>query len=353
MPAPRNALFASASAAAPDSVEDVISVGNRLLKGPGAGRAAALENSPTALRVHLFRECLHLTVGASKVHLYGQDSMTIGPHSLGPVEDIPLGNLPSADPTLLGKAPLEVAVFEIRFTAHAGEITPETAAALRDELVENTGVDYPTIQPTVQQQMRIDFGANGVSQVAAESRGWQIVSADGAAHITLMPDVLIIQLNRYERWSTSMKAPITVLVESLGRLIKPSLVHRIGLRYVDRFHDSGFDSAAAWRGRIDDTLLGPVLNPAFGGSVRGAQQQVEIRLDDHHGALLRHGPVHDDAGKCVQYLLDTDVFRHSSFTFDVREVVVSAERLNRTALSLFQASVTETYLKELREGGEA
>ena len=162
-----------------------------------------------------------------------------------------------------------------------------------------------------------------------------------------------MQINRYERWRTSMKAPLTVLVESLGRLIKPSLVHRIGLRYVDRFHDSGFDSATAWRGRIDDTLLGPVLNSAFGDSVRGAQQQVEIRLDDHHGALLRHGPVRDDAGKCVQYLLDTDVFRHSSFAFDVREVIVSAERLNRTALSLFQASVTDTYLKELREGGEA
>lgn len=278
--------------------------------------------------------------------------MTLDPHTLHPAEDIPLGDLPSADPTLLGNAPLEVAVIEIRYTAPAGEIAPEAAAAVRDELVEYTGVDYPSIQPAVQQQMRIDFGANGASQVAAESRGWQIGSADGAAHITLMPDILIMQINRYERWSTSMKAPLTVLVESLGRLIKPSLVHRIGLRYVDRFHDSGFDSAAAWRGRIDDTLLGPVLNPAFGNSVRAAQQQVEIRLDDHHGALLRHGPVRDDTGKCVQYLLDADVFRHSSFTFDVREIVISAERLNRTALSLFQASVTDTYLKELREGGE-
>ena len=277
--------------------------------------------------------------------------MTIDPHTLHPAEDIPLGGLPPADPTLLGNAPLEVAVVEIRYSAPVGEIAPEAAAALRDDLVANTGVDYPSIQPTVQQQMRIDFGANGVSQVAAESRGWQIVSADGSGHITFMPDILIVQVTRYERWRTSMKGPLTVLLESLEKLLRPSLVHRIGLRYVDRFHDSGFESAAAWRGRIDDTLLGPVLNRAFGDSVRGAQQQVEIRLDDHHGALLRHGPIRDDAGKCVQYLLDTDVFRHSSFTFDVREVVVSAERLNRTALSLFQSSVTETYLKELREGG--
>lgn len=286
------------------------------------------------------------------MHLYGQDAMTIDPHTIRPTEDTPLGGLPPADPMLLGNAPLDVAVIEIRFTAPTAEIAPQAAAALRDELVENTGVDYPTIQPTVQQQMRIDLGANGASQVAMESRGWQIASADGARHITLMPDILIVQINRYERWRTSMKAPLTVLVESLGRLIKPALVHRIGLRYVDRFQDSNVDSAAGWRDRIDDTLLGPVLNPAFGGKVHGAQQQVEIRLDDHHGALLRHGPVRDDTGRCVQYLLDTDVFRHSSFTFDVREVVGSAERLNRTALSLFQASVTDTYLKELREGSK-
>lgn len=277
--------------------------------------------------------------------------MTIDPHAPYPAEDIPLGDLPSADPTLLGNAPLEVAVIEIRYTSSASEISPETAAAFRDKLVENTGVDYPNIQPTVQQQMRIDFGANGVSQVAAESRGWQIASANGTL-ITLMPDILIMQINRYERWSTSVKPPLTVLVESLAQLVKPSLVHRIGLRYVDRFHDSGFDSAAAWHGRIHDTLLGPVLNPDFGARVQGAQQQVEIRIDDHHGALLRHGPVRDDSGKCVQYLLDTDVFRHSSFTFDPGQVVISAERLNRTALSIFQSSVTDTYLKELQTGGE-
>lgn len=72
------------------------------------------------------------------MHLYGQDSMTIDPHTLRPAEDVPLGAA-SADPTLLGNAPLEVAVIEIRYTARTDEITPEVAAAFRDDLVENTG----------------------------------------------------------------------------------------------------------------------------------------------------------------------------------------------------------------------
>jgi hypothetical protein len=44
---------------------------------------------------------------------------------------------------------------------------------------------------------------------------------------------------------------------------------------------------SAWQGKIDDALLGPVLNKVFGDMVCGAQQQVEIKLDDHHGALLQ------------------------------------------------------------------
>lgn len=265
-------------------------------------------------------------------------------------DDVPLGNLPPADATMLVKAPLEAAVIEVRFTAAVAEISPADAAALRDALAEGTGTDYPGIQPAFQQQVQIDFGTQGVSSVREQSKGWQISSATGASRVTLMPDVLIMQIGEYERWSTSMKTPLGILLATLERLVEPSLVHRIGLRYIDRFQDPECDSVSSWKGRIDAALLGPVLNEAFGDKVRGAQQQIEIALDDHHGALLRHGPVPDAASKSVQYLLDTDVFRHSTFEFNAAAVLASASRLNRTALSLFQASMTEDYLRQLREG---
>jgi uncharacterized protein (TIGR04255 family) len=267
-------------------------------------------------------------------------------------DDIPLGGLPPADAAMLAKAPLEVAIIEVRFTAAVAEVSPTDAASLRDALAEGTGRDYPAIQPAFQQQVQIDFGAQGVSRVNEQAKGWQIAAANGASIITLMPDVVIMQISEYERWSTSMKAPLSILLESLERLLEPSLVHRIGLRYIDRFQDRACDSVSAWQGKIDDGLLGPVLNKVFGDMVRGAQQQIEIKLDDHHGALLRHGPICDEGSKSVQYLLDTDVFRHSTFEFDVTEVLYSAERLNRTALSLFQAAMTDDYLRQLRDGAQ-
>lgn len=262
--------------------------------------------------------------------------------------NLPLGGLPPADSSMLAKAPLEVAVIEVRFTAAVAEISPTDAATLRDALAEGTGKDFPAIQPAFQQQVQIDFGGQGTSHVSQQSKGWQIATSNGTSRVTLMPDVVIMQIGDYERWSTSMKAPLRILLESLERLVEPSLVHRVGLRYIDRFQDEACNSVSSWQGKIDDALLGPVRNKVFGDMVRGAQQQIEIRLDDHHGALLRHGPICDEASKSVQYLLDTDVFRHSTFEFDAEEVLHSAERLNRTALSLFQAAMTDDYLRQLR-----
>jgi hypothetical protein len=86
--------------------------------------------------------------------------------------------------------------------------------------------------------------------------------------------------------------------------------------------------------------------------VRQAQQQVEVTLDGRHGALLRHGPIHDQSSKSVNYLLDLDVFAHAASPFNPAEVVDAAERLNRTALSLFQACVSAAYLKSLQGEGE-
>jgi len=264
------------------------------------------------------------------------------------IADVPLGGLPPADSTMLADAPLEVAIVEVRFSAAFAEVSAAAASTIRDALADSTGKDFPTIQPALQQQVQIDFGAQGLSHLNEQSRGWQLVSANGGTRVTLMPDVLIMQVGDYERWSSSMKRPLATLLASLTKTINPSLVHRVGLRYIDRFQDDTCDSVSSWQGKIDDALLGPVLNKVFGDKVRGAQQQVEISLDDHHGALLRHGPVYDATKRTFQYLLDTDVFNHAAFEFDTERVLYVAERLNRTALALFQAATSDNYLRSLQ-----
>jgi uncharacterized protein (TIGR04255 family) len=267
------------------------------------------------------------------------------------VADVPLGGLPSADKTLLTSAPVEVAICEVRFTSSQSAVLVETAERIRDALAETLDVDLPGIQPATQGTMQINFNSGGASWSGDQAKGWQITSADGQYSATVFPTSVLWQVNVYERWSRSMRAPLEVLLGALATDLAPSLVQRVGLRYINRFIDSSCKTIRDWDGKIDQTLLGPLANPVFGAMVAGAQQQVEISLDGRHGALLRHGPIPDQASKSVNYLLDVDVFASAATSFEQGEVLEAAKKLNRTALSLFQACVSGDYLKSLQRGG--
>lgn len=264
------------------------------------------------------------------------------------ISTVPLGGLPAADTTPLANAPLDVAIIEVRFTSDLAEVPVEMAARLRDRLGAALDADFPSIQPATQGTMEFNLSAGGASWSGDQTKGWQVSSSDGQRVATVFPGSLIWQVGAYERWKASMRAPLEVLLSQVEVDIVPSLVQRIGLRYVDRFADPGCRTLQDWRGKIDDALLGPIRNIVFGSMVRNAQQQVEVVLDGRHGALLRHGPIYDQSLNRVDYMLDLDVFSHASTSFEASDVVEVAERLNRTALSLFQACLSAQYLKSLQ-----
>jgi uncharacterized protein (TIGR04255 family) len=262
----------------------------------------------------------------------------------------PLGGLPSADKTLLATAPVELATCEVRFTSAQSSVSVETVERIRDDLAKTLDIDLPNIQPATQGMMQVNFQAGGASWSGDQAKGWQVSTAEGQHSATVLPGSVIWQVGTYKRWSLSMRAPLEVLLGAIAADLSPSLVHRIGVRYVNRFADPSCKALSDWTGKIDPTLLGPLGNSVFGKKVTGEQQQVEIALDGRHGAVLRHGPVPDQASKTVNYLLDLDVFANASTSFRETEVLGTAERLNRSALSLFQACVSVDYLKSLQVG---
>ena len=266
------------------------------------------------------------------------------------VTDGPLGGSPSADKTMLATAPVEVAICEVRFTSAQPSVSVETVERIRDALAKTLDVDLPNIQPATQGMVQVNFQVGGASWSGDQTKGWQVSSADGQHSATVLPSSVIWQVNAYKRWSLSMRAPLEVLLGTIAADLSPSLVHRIGVRYVNRFADPSCKALRDWNGKIDATLLGPLGNSVFGKKVTGEQQQVEIALDGRHGAVLRHGPIPDQASKTVNYLLDLDVYANAAAPFRASDVLGTAERLNRTALSLFQACVSVDYLKSLQVG---
>jgi uncharacterized protein (TIGR04255 family) len=263
----------------------------------------------------------------------------------------PLAGLPPADRTLLVRPPLELAVLEVRFVADASDIAVDVALTAQERLAD-LGHVYARLERAQENRIEIQMqpGAAPVSQVQSIAQGWQLHAADGSGHITLLPGAVVLQTSRYERWSVTLRPVLEVLVGVAEEFLAPSVVDRIGLRYVDRFVDAGARTPAAWRGRIQPDLLGPACHPVFGAHVRGAQQQVELALGAAQGALLRHGPFADPAvGGAISYLVDIDVYDAESSRFRTADLVHRAEVLNRTAASLFQATLTREYLRTLQQ----
>jgi uncharacterized protein (TIGR04255 family) len=272
--------------------------------------------------------------------------------------------LAPADRTLLVEPPLELAVVEVRFTSDALDVESTVAFALREALA-GVGHGYPRMERAQENRVEIHMdpaaAAKPQTRVEQFARGWQLHAADGASTVTVLPGAIVLQTRRYERWSATLRPAVFAMLEVVGSHLGPALVTRIGLRYVDRFADSSA-TVATWSGRISPHLLGVVEHPVFGTHVRSAQQQVEMSLGPAHGAILRHGPFSDAAvGGAISYMVDIDVFDAESTTFDPESLTVRAEILNRTAVTLFQATLTREFLVELQgaktdttaEGGAA
>lgn len=263
----------------------------------------------------------------------------------------PLAGLPPADRTVLARSPLELTILEVRFVADSDDVPAELALRARERLAA-LGYSYGDLQRAQEGRVEIDMqpGAEPKSSVHQLAHGWQLHAADGSGgQITLMPGAVVLQTTRYDRWSVTLRPALEALLVVTEDVLMPSVVNRIGLRYVNRFVDAEARTPADWSGRIHESLLGAATHPVFDAHVRGAQQQLELSLGDAQGALLRHGPFVDaGVGGAVSYLVDIDVYDSEPVRFVAADLVHRAEVLNRTAASLFQVTVTSEYLRTVQ-----
>lgn len=263
-------------------------------------------------------------------------------------ETRPLAGLPGADRRLLARAPLELAIVEVRF-AGVRNLPNDAGLQLRERLGAG-GLHLTRLEPRQTQQVKLTPGVTPTVEFG--TNGWLLTNPAGTIQVTLLPEAAVFQTATYHRWSASVRPSLEALLAAVGELASPSVVIRIGLRYVNRFVDPTTTTVTAWKGRIDKRFLGPICYPRLGDLVRSSQQQVELAFSDNQGAILRHGPFVDRMNnQSVSYLLDIDCYDSTPSNFDVAELAKRAEVLNRTAASLFQSVITEDYRHQLQSDG--
>lgn len=264
--------------------------------------------------------------------------------------DAPLAGLPLTEGLLLDASPVEVAIAEVRFGGSTTGITSEHAIKIQ-AMAHDRGVPLTSIQPAQQQELMMQLmGAGAPSpQVTIRAQGWQFASEDKSLVATVMPDSVIVQVTKYERWSQSLGHPLEVLLDSVRDLLSPELTFRLGLRYINRLVDKAAISPKAWEGRIRNSLLGPILDPVFTEMVISANQQLELSFGGGLGATIRHGAFRDGANhNSYSYLLDLDVFDSSTAAFEASAIISHLTQMNRSALSMFEQATTAEYRATLK-----
>ena len=262
---------------------------------------------------------------------------------------MPALDLPEPDRSRLARSPLELVVCQVRHERRlvVGEGT--TALAVHDAL-GGSGGPYPSIDEVsgaeINVMMGVGIGAPHVRET--KTSGWRLTSADGAWVITLMPDNFSLETSAYTTWGEDFAPRLETLIAAVAEHVQPTFEQRIGLRYVDRINELRLTELAAWQPYLRPELLGLALHPQLGPGVRTYQHQVVIELADGVAAGLRHGPVVEANRNIVDYQLDYDIFRQGGRPFDAAAVSDAAAQFNIYALQLFQATISDALLEELR-----
>ena len=263
-------------------------------------------------------------------------------------------DLPAPDNSRLRRAPLELVIFQLRYEPQLRAGDPQVAFAVHEDLGGRGGA-FPNIEPinSMSFQLTLAGGAGGIgAPVVGENaavQGWQFASADSTWVVQLTRDFATLQTTRYETWDQSFRPRMILLLGALAARVAPRIEQRIGLRYVDRLRLPGVNRALGWRPYLIPELLGLAGHAVLGPAVAGAQQQVVLDLGDGVQCGFRHGFLREPSTiDEMQYFLDYDVFRQAGRPFDSRTVELAADEFNTRALQLFQASVTDELMRQLR-----
>jgi uncharacterized protein (TIGR04255 family) len=251
--------------------------------------------------------------------------------------------LPRVDRVLFRKAPIALALAQVRFPVlirfSEPQFIDEFSQAVRDE--------YPRSERTV--QVPVLFSPEQAQVLGATS--WRFSTEDERWSLVLSENALTLEVRGYssvdefaERFSVALRA----LVERL----RPTRQTRLGLRYINEFRMPGAITLAEWQPFIQPELLGfgIAATNLFGeATIRTAREDLELTLED--GSLVvRHGLLtgttvepreRDEPRTGPFYLLDMDRSDSSIQDLDPDRISGQLHAYNDTLYRFFRWAMLE------------
>lgn len=255
-----------------------------------------------------------------------------------------LENLPDPSRERLRHSPLELVVCQVRHDRDSSAADPKKALKIREAL---DGA-YPLMDPMSDTELSVSANAKGVQSVQHETHrsGWKLQSPDADWTVVVTPDSYSLETSRYLDWE-DFSERLRNLTSAVADLFDVTIQNRLGLRYIDRLHAPDIKQPQDWEPWIHPTLLGPILHPGFGTTVKMMQGTVTFDVEEANQVVLRHGfaKTEDDGWS---YLLDHDCFHEEAVEFTTDGVMSRAETLHTIALQVFQAAITPEMFRLLK-----
>lgn len=252
----------------------------------------------------------------------------------------------SPDEVPLANAPLVRVIAQVRF--------PEILAIEQRDFVapfqEAIRATYPVLRQ--EQIPAVQLGPGNAMQVKPQT-AWRFGDADSNWRVSLTPQFLALETTKYTSRSDFFSR-LHDIVTPLGDHIEPSLVDRLGVRYIDRITGAAIDDIK--------TLVRPEVRGIAGASIarHAAHFLTETMFNFANGRTVARwgqlpaGATTDPATiEPVQensWILDIDMSSAASFPFAVDQVVGLGKKYAEQAYLFFRWAVTAEFLR--RYGGK-
>ncbi len=254
-----------------------------------------------------------------------------------PPKEVPLENAPLIRVLAQVRFPSILAIEETGFVAPFQE-------AIRDI--------YPILQP--EQTHGVVIGPQGITQVSPKMI-WRFVDISGNWRISLAPDFLAIETTSYLSRSDFLERLEKILV-TLNEHIKPRIVERFGLRYVDRLEGEDINNLSS----LVRSEVAGIIPTEFGNQIYQNVNESLFKLSEGEeqilarwGLIPANATIDPSAIEPVDeasWVLDVDMSFVERREFSVENLMSDAQKFAERIYTFFRWAVTEEFLR--RFGGK-
>lgn len=177
---------------------------------------------------------------------------------------------------------------------------------------------------------------------------WRFFDKDEVWRLTLAPEFLAIETRKYDS-RDDFFSRYQAAINSLSDHIKPNVINRIGVRYIDQITDGPFDNIS---NLVRSEILG-IYKSALSKHISSSLRQTVFTIDEDTKLSARWGvlakkqtydpssvaPIDKDS-----WMLDLDVFNAKKQDFDRDSVLEESKKLAAYAYNFFRWAVKDDFL---------